>query len=565
MGGREVGGLANMLAAHMGFSADERDRVRRFWNAPNLVAGEGLKAVDMFEAVADGRIKALWIMGTNPAVSLPRADAMRAALSQLELLVVSDNVASNDTVARAHIALPAAAWGEKDGTVTNSERCISRQRAFLPPPGRATARLVDAEPGGAAPRATATPSPIAPPPTSSTSTRACRASRTAAAAPSTSRAAPASAARHSTRSRRSNGHCALAKRPTERLFGDGRFFTPDAQGPLRGHRRAAPCGVRLEGVAVRPQHRPRARPVAHHDAHGALAAPLQRTSPSRSRRSTPTTPRRVGLVQGALARVTTRCGAAIVRVLVNRGQQRGTLFVPIHWSAENSSCARIGALVQPATDPYSGQPESKATPARIAPLAVSHYGLALSRQPLSHAGLAYWTAAPATFGHILHFALDAPGGGWPDWQRAMLPEGDTLTFADAAAGSYRAAVLREGRLEAMILVGATPTLPAPEWLKSQFERPTIPARRAPRPAGRPAGRGRRRRRPDRVRLLPGRRHSHRGRRRRRAAARSRRSARASAPAPTAAAACPEIRRLIAASEPAPEPAAPIPEAAHEPA
>ena len=137
MGGREVGGLANMLAAHMGFSAAERDRVRRFWNAPNLVAGEGLKAVDMFEAVADGRIKALWIMGTNPAVSLPRADAMRDALARLELLVVSENVASNDTVARAHIALPAAAWGEKDGTVTNSERCISRQRAFLPLPGRA--------------------------------------------------------------------------------------------------------------------------------------------------------------------------------------------------------------------------------------------------------------------------------------------------------------------------------------------------------------------------------------------------------------------------------------------
>ena len=80
MGGREVGGLANMLAAHMGFSAAERDRVRRFWDAPNLVAGEGLKAVDMFEAVADGRIKALWVMGTNPAVSLPRADAMREAL-----------------------------------------------------------------------------------------------------------------------------------------------------------------------------------------------------------------------------------------------------------------------------------------------------------------------------------------------------------------------------------------------------------------------------------------------------------------------------------------------------
>src|SRR6476646_1508289 len=106
MGGREVGGLANILAAHMGFSATERDRVRRFWNAPNLVAGEGLKAVDMFAGVTDGRIKALWVMGTNPAVSLPRADAVRAALSRLQLLVVADNVASNDTVSLAHIALP---------------------------------------------------------------------------------------------------------------------------------------------------------------------------------------------------------------------------------------------------------------------------------------------------------------------------------------------------------------------------------------------------------------------------------------------------------------------------
>ena len=137
MGGREVGGLANMLAAHMGFSAPERDRVRRFWNAPNLIAGEGHKAVQMFDAVAAGDIKLLWVMGTNPAVSLPRADHVLEALGRLELLVVSENVASNDTANLAHVRLPAAAWGEKDGTVTNSERRISRQRAFLDPPGEA--------------------------------------------------------------------------------------------------------------------------------------------------------------------------------------------------------------------------------------------------------------------------------------------------------------------------------------------------------------------------------------------------------------------------------------------
>src|SRR5467141_2590320 len=138
MGGREVGGLANQLAAHMGFTPPDIDRVRRFWKAPRIATHEGLKAVQLFEAIARGEIKALWVMGTNPAVSLPDADAARATLKKLELLVISENVRSNDTVnAGAHVLLPAQAWGEKSGTVTNSERRISRQRAFLTPPGEA--------------------------------------------------------------------------------------------------------------------------------------------------------------------------------------------------------------------------------------------------------------------------------------------------------------------------------------------------------------------------------------------------------------------------------------------
>ena len=136
MGGREVGGLANQLAAHMGFTPTEIDRVRRFWKAPRIATHEGLKAVQMFDAIARGEIKALWVIGTNPAVSLPNADAAREALKRLELFVVSENVTSNDTVdAGAHVLFPAQAWGEKSGTVTNSERRISRQRAFLSSPG----------------------------------------------------------------------------------------------------------------------------------------------------------------------------------------------------------------------------------------------------------------------------------------------------------------------------------------------------------------------------------------------------------------------------------------------
>src|SRR4029453_8871680 len=107
-----------------------------FWKAPRIATHEGLKAVQMFEAIARGEIKALWVIGTNPAVSLPNADAARDALKKLELFVVSENVMSNDTVnAGAHVLFPAQAWGEKSGTVTNSERRLSRQRGFLSSPG----------------------------------------------------------------------------------------------------------------------------------------------------------------------------------------------------------------------------------------------------------------------------------------------------------------------------------------------------------------------------------------------------------------------------------------------
>ena len=137
MGGREVGGLANQLAAHMRFD-DPLDRavLTEFWNAPALAPEPGLKAVDLFDAVADGRIKAIWIVATNPAASMPRADKVRAALAACPFVVVSD-CWPTDTTALADVVLPAAGWGEKDGTVTNSERLISRQRAFRPAPGEA--------------------------------------------------------------------------------------------------------------------------------------------------------------------------------------------------------------------------------------------------------------------------------------------------------------------------------------------------------------------------------------------------------------------------------------------
>ena len=140
MGGREVGGLANMLACHLDIENPEhRDAVRDFWQAPSLPRQAGLKAVELFEAVGDGRIKALWVIHSNPAVTLPDADRVRDAIATCPFVVVSDVTADTDTARLAEVILPATAWGEKSGTVTNSDRTISRQRAVLPAPGEAKA------------------------------------------------------------------------------------------------------------------------------------------------------------------------------------------------------------------------------------------------------------------------------------------------------------------------------------------------------------------------------------------------------------------------------------------
>jgi assimilatory nitrate reductase catalytic subunit len=472
MGGREVGGLANMLAAHMGFSEAERDRVRRFWDAPNLVEGPGLKAVDMFDAITEGRIKALWVMGTNPAVSLPQADAVREALGRLDLFVVSENVASNDTANLAQVRLPAAAWGEKDGTGTNSERRISRQRPFLPPAGEARPdwwilSQIASRLGFADGFAYASPAEIFD-----------EHARLSGWENAGTRAFDISGATGLDRA----GYDALApfqwprrqpEESAERLFADGGFFTRDGKArfvAIAPPRLAAPAGGAwpfvLNTGRIRDQWHTMTRTGLSPRLSTHIAEPFVEIHPDDAARA--------GLEQGTLARVATPHGTATLRVLVNRSQQPGSLFVPIHWSDENSLGARIGALVQPATDPISGQPESKATPARIAPLPAAYYGFALSRQPLRPPGLAYWAAARASFGHVLNFAFDGPGkGGWRAWLASALPAGERVTFEDAGAGVHRAGVHAGGRLEALLFTGPSPKLPSPEWLKTQFDRPDI--------------------------------------------------------------------------------------------
>jgi assimilatory nitrate reductase catalytic subunit len=138
MGGREVGGLANLLSAHRDLANPEhRAEVARLWGVDEVPAQPGKTAVEMFEAAADGRIKALWIACTNPAQSMPDQATVRRALQRAEFVVLQEAFATTATAAYADLLLPATTWGEKDGTVTNSERRISRVRPAVPAPGEA--------------------------------------------------------------------------------------------------------------------------------------------------------------------------------------------------------------------------------------------------------------------------------------------------------------------------------------------------------------------------------------------------------------------------------------------
>jgi assimilatory nitrate reductase catalytic subunit len=138
MGGREVGGLANLLSAHRDMANPaHRAEVAALWGVPDVPAKPGLTAVELFEAAADGAVKALWIACTNPAQSMPDQRTVRRALQRAEFVVVQEAFATAATCDFADLLLPATTWGEKEGTVTNSERRISRVRAAVPPPGQA--------------------------------------------------------------------------------------------------------------------------------------------------------------------------------------------------------------------------------------------------------------------------------------------------------------------------------------------------------------------------------------------------------------------------------------------
>ena len=463
MGGREVGGLANQLAAHMHFDDPvQRAALQAFWRAPTLAPRPGLKAVELFDAVLDGRIKALWIVATNPAASMPRAGRVRAALAACPFVVVSD-CWPTDTSALADVVLPAAAWGEKDGTVTNSERRISRQRPFRQAPGQARSDWWQfAEVG----RRMGWPDAFAWP---------------TAAAVFREHAALSGHANGSRRMFDIGGLADLddagfeamqpvrwplpagASSESGRLFGQGGFPTPDGRArfvPTR-YQSLPSVGLRLNTGRVRDQW--------HTMTRTGLAFGLMTHTSEPMLTIHPIDAAAAGVEQGGLARVSTAEGEILLRADLRHTQRHGEMFAPMHWTDQFASAGPIGRVVSAKVDPISGQPELKATAATVTPAMVHFHGLLLRRNggALANRGTlaehCHWVRVPIAEGQMYRLAGLQPlpaGAHLPPFAAALLdlpPGSDWLEVSDKRRGVLRIAAVRDGALEACLFLARDPS------------------------------------------------------------------------------------------------------------
>jgi assimilatory nitrate reductase catalytic subunit len=486
MGGREVGGLANMLAAHMNIEdAAHRERVQRFWNAPTVAANPGLKAVDMFRAVADGRIKALWIMATNPIVSMPEAGNVETAIRNCPFVVVSDVTAATDTARHAHVLLPATGWGEKNGTVTNSERRISRQRKFLTAPG-------DARPDwwiisevasrmGYDAFAYSEPAEIF-----------------------AEHAALSAFENEGTRDFDIGAYGAMDAatfedlepfqwpRSTqndarERMFTDGRFFTPDSKARF--------VDVRVPVLATTEPGFPltlntgRVRDHWHTMTRTGKSARLSRHYAEPFVELHPQDAARHRIGEADLVRVSTGLDAILVRALITPRQQVGSIFIPMHWNDQFASRARVDALAESITDPTSGQPALKNIPARIERFVAAAYGFAVVRRKPEAIAAEYWAIAKCEGGWRIEMAFADASDNWAAFVRDLVgSDGEPAAYQDTQTGRMRFACYEDGHLAGTVFLSREPVAVSREWAVSQLtETDAAPRTRSAVLAGRPGG------------------------------------------------------------------------------
>jgi assimilatory nitrate reductase catalytic subunit len=366
MGGREVGGLANQLCAHRDL-ADPADRaeVAALWGVDSVPAEPGLTAVELFDALAAGTVKMVWIACTNPAQSMPDQATVRAGLARAELVVLQEAYATTETTPFADVVLPAATWGEKEGTVTNSERRISRVRAAISPPGEARSDWVIAVDFARCLEAKVRPArPTLFPYTS----------------PAEIFAEHVATTRGRDLDITGLSHARLdARGPTQwpcregdsvgraRLYTDGVFPTPDG--------RAMFAAVKYRPVAEKVDARypfrlttGRTRDQWHGMTRTGTVATLFAHAPEPALELNPADMLRRDLASGALVTVESRRGRVTLPVVASEDVKPGCAYLPMHWGSSTLAgrgSTGINAVTAKAYCPSSKQPELKHAAVRV--------------------------------------------------------------------------------------------------------------------------------------------------------------------------------------------------------
>jgi len=451
MGGRETGGLAHLLPGYRRIE-DARDRaeIAAHWQlpegGPGISSRPGLPAVELFEALAEGTVKAVWIVATNPIVSLPDTARARAALERADLVVVQDAFHPTETSALAHAVLPAAAWPEKEGTMTNSERRVGLVRKVLEPPGdalpdwRIFARLA-VELGYGERFAWEGSAEVFAEFAACTAGRAC----------------DMSGLSHELLRRRGGIQwpCRAGPEPsgTERLYEDRRFPAPGGRARLAPTPQAGPAEA-TDGDF--PLLLTTGRVAAHWHT-------MTRTGKSPKLRALagepfvelhPADAARAGVSDGGRARIVSRRGEAVLRAVLEPGLPEGVAFAPFHWGALHApaGAGQVNAATHGERDPVSRQPELKAAAIRLeraAERAVARRGALESSRRLVVVGTGM--AAMETVEEVLR---RVPGGAW---RVAMLGEEPGVPFNRMLLSKLLAGRVGPGSLD----------LRPPAWFEQQ--------------------------------------------------------------------------------------------------
>lgn len=474
MGGREVGALANTLASHIEFEDTQLlTPLAQFWQTDNLATKPGLKAVELFDAIKQGKIKAVWIMATNPMVSLPDHDATRQALEACPLVVVSDCVASNDTLNYANVILPAQGWGEKSGTVTNSERRISRQRSFLDPFGQAKADWwiiceIAKRMGFAKQFSYDSPSDIFKEHAllsglNNNGTRGFDISQFAHISDAQYQEwLPVQWPQPSGESRRLNDQL---------FFANEQYYHANKRPVI---------GVNSHQDTPRDKHlfvlnTGRNRDQWHTQTRSGKVSKLTNHQPEPVVEINQQDGEKLGITDGGLAQLTAGQKGSqqqlIARVKLSNKQLNGSVFMPIHWSDSNSNQGCVSKLVAPLFDPTSGQPAFKQSAVGISSWSARSNGMLVVKEPIELDLCTYQVEQRITGGYCYYLASELT----PQELQQYLVEfvGDkydeTMSASDPKGQYFRQQFLTKGQLAAGIFVAETKDDLPQGWISNFFQ------------------------------------------------------------------------------------------------